>query len=95
MPWDSWSKKDNSTQANPARIIHNRMWGGRRSDVTICCDGGGTAGGAVGIGGGETTADWHLFMNNIVMDSAGGLGFNTHNPDGDGTDNNSIIGNIF
>jgi len=87
-----WSTKANGAAGKPYRVIHNRFWGGRTSDTTVCCDGGGATGGLISVGGGANTADYILVQNNISFDGEGnGLEFNN----ADGSDNVSVIGNIF
>ena len=87
------STKGDGSASGPYKYIQNRMWGMKQSDVNVCCDGGGAPGNAVGIGGGDLTADYVLLQNNIIMDSGGGIQFTTLS--GDGTDRTSVIGNTI
>jgi hypothetical protein len=76
------SLKMNGTSTSPVRIIHNRMWGTRLTDLNFCCN---------GEGGNLVTnyevLEYALFQNNILFDAQSGLG-NIAN-------NQSAVGNIF
>jgi hypothetical protein len=70
------------TQSSPVRIIHNRFWGARLTDLTQCCNG--TVGDAIGS---YDANEYVLLQNNILFDSQVGMSnVGRHN---------SIIGNIF
>lgn len=88
--------KNGGTSSNPVKIIHNRIWGNRATDMTVCCNGGGQ-GSLVFIGGqGPNTdpnrvgAKYTLFQNNVLMDAQFGVGGYWS-----GVRNNSYIGNII
>lgn len=85
--------KNGGTQSNPVQILHNRIWGGRASDTSICC-GSGAGGDAVAFSNNLNDASagtkYVLFHNNIVMDSQNGV-----NDWWDYTGNISVIGNII
>ncbi len=85
--------KADSASSNPYRIIHNRFWGMRKCDDALSCDGGGSDGENIGIGGGTNYGDYVLVQNNIVFDSSSGMQIN--NQVAGGANNISIIGNIF
>lgn len=87
------STKANGSASAPFLMIHNRMWALRPCDTRVACDGGGTTAHEAVIGGGGTTGDWVMFKDNIVADAEGGIAIQTNS--GDGTDNTSVVGNIF
>lgn len=86
----SLSIKSAGTQAGPHRIIHNRMWGSRRSDTNLCCDGGGEDGPLINIQSGEDDAKWNLLQDNIFLESQKAVNF--YPP---GNNRSSVIGNLF
>ena len=66
--------KTGGTSSGPYRIIHNRVWGMRPCDTKVACDGGGTDGGAIGVGNGASSKIDHvLVQNNIIMDAEAGI----------------------
>jgi hypothetical protein len=79
----------------PYRIIHNRVWGGRKTDTRLCCSSG-TEGqmvsisDGVGDGAGTSTSDFVLFQNNIISDGQIALQHPRTGPK-----QNSYIGNLF
>lgn len=88
--------KNGGTAAEPVRMLHNRIWGNRKTDTSLCCNSGGS-GSLAFIGGQNATADpattgakYTLFMNNVLMDSQIGIGSWWG-----GTHNNSYIGNLI
>ena len=76
------SIKFHGTPASPGRIIQNRLWGARRTDLAFCCNGE----------SGQLITNYEvlsyvLFQNNILFDAQTGLG-NIAN-------HQSVVGNIF
>lgn len=76
------SIKFNGTPDSPGQIIHNRLWGARRTDLAFCCNGE----------SGQLITNYEvlsyvLFQNNILFDAQNGLG-NIAN-------HQSVVGNIF
>jgi hypothetical protein len=70
------SVKTAGIQASPALYIQNRIWGGRSGDATLIGSDNAGYGTAISISGnmpGNSSANYMLFMNNIVMDSQGGI----------------------
>lgn len=88
-----WSTKSAGSSGDPIKVIHNRMWGMRPCDTGLACDGGGAAGSIFSIGGGANSGRYVLFQNNILSDAEGAGEINTQETTG--SNNNSIIGNIF
>lgn len=96
---DMISLKAGGTAADPALVIHNRLWGSRTGDpnVSLTANGDGDAMG-VGISGNSNSpliegypgGDWILFRHNIVWDS--GIGLGSAFPS---AENVSLIGNVF
>jgi len=80
------------SQAGASRYVHNRLWGIRWCDTSVSCSGGGAAGVAMG-GGYDAPANWVLKLNNIIMDSAGGI-INAVGSSSSSA-NHSTIGNII
>ena len=81
-------KRPGAIATNPAKIIHNRFWGFKRTDSL--CGGTGSAGEAIIVHGDLTGAsDYVLVQNNIFMDSPRALGM-----DAEDAANVSFIGNI-
>jgi hypothetical protein len=79
------------TSSNPARLIHNRIWGARYSDTSQCCIGG-EAGATVIINPADPPDGNHyiLLQDNIMFDSQRGIGW------ANGMSlNQSIVGNIL
>lgn len=86
----SISLKNNGTQAKPIQIIHNRLWGSRRTDVSLCCDGGGEGGGLISVRAGAASGgNWIMIRNNILMESQVGVGYYPA-----GSTRTSLIGNL-
>lgn len=98
---DPISIKAGAKVDNNAQVIHNRVWGGRTTDYTLCCNGSG--GGGIVInqlpvdevfpeGGYSSSGSYQftLLKNNIIFDSQWGLGWYPS-----GAEKNSVIGNIF
>ncbi len=86
------STKGGGLSASPAKFIHNRIWGGRRTDRNVCCT---STGRGMGVSlsndrVGEPSAEYILIQNNIIFESHDGIV--TTRP---GPQNNSIIGNII
>jgi len=76
------SVKIKATAGNHAKIIHNRLWGTRLTDLNLCCNGE--------DGNAFTHYDnnnFILFQNNIISDAQ--IGINNVAP------NNSYLGNLF
>lgn len=85
-----FSHKARGTQANPTRIIHNRVWGGRVHTTEYCCINGG-GGFALYIGGSDAQIqEWILVQNNIFMESQLGVALLNNT-----AHNISFIGNVF
>lgn len=89
--------KNGGTSSEPVKMIHNRIWGNRKSDTTLCCAGGGGQGSLAFIGGQNATADpnttgakYTLFQNNILLDSQIGIASYWG-----GVRNNTFLGNII
>ncbi|MBI3900387.1 MAG: carbohydrate-binding protein [Gammaproteobacteria bacterium] len=76
------SVKVKGTQQFPVRILHNRMWGARVTDLTQCCNG--ESGNNITMYGNN---DYVLIQNNVLADSQLGLS--------NSASRNSYIGNIF
>jgi hypothetical protein len=91
--------KQGGSQANPLRIIQNRIWGARIGDSVYGGQGGEAGLIATSVGGPGTAqpytgSDWFLIKNNILMDAQQGIvttGYGT----GVRLSNHSIVGNIF
>lgn len=88
------SIKAGGISSNPARYIHNRVWGGRPGDGNLIGWDSSGSGAAVSISGSGPDnpglkTDYLLFMNNIVMDSQFGI-TGWWGPG----ENNSVIGNL-
>lgn len=76
------------------QIIHNRVWGARVSDISICC-GSGQQGESIhftaeGPNDPNTGARWSIALNNIVADGQKGIANYW-----DQTHNNTIMGNLI
>jgi hypothetical protein len=77
-----FSPKVAAIAGSETKIIHNRIWGARRTDLNLCCNGdGGQLMGQYEIG------KYTLLLNNILMDGQTGVN--------NVADHNSYIGNIF
>jgi hypothetical protein len=76
--------KAKGTAQSPVRVIQNRLWGARQTDVSYC--GNGTSGAGLALG---EDMDYQLLQNNIIMESKLGIHFQHPN-----SNNNSIIGNL-
>jgi len=85
------SMKRGGTATNPVRIIHNRLWGHRKTDHTVCC----TATSWHMIGTSNDSVDdpnnapYVLVQNNILMDGEIAL-----HSSRDGPHHNSYVGNL-
>ncbi len=85
-----YSNKARGLEANPIRIIHNRIWGGRQQNAESCCIFA-SGGHALYIGGSSTyRQEWILVQNNIFMESQVGVGLYNN-----AANKISFIGNIF
>jgi len=86
--------KNAGISSNLVRILHNRLWGGRRTDTSVCCAGGGSYGKLMSISGKDSQdtngSKYVLIQNNILMDSQIGLDGYWAN-----LRNHSVIGNVF
>lgn len=76
------------------QIIHNRVWGARVSDISMCC-GSGQQGESIhftaeGPNDPNTGARWSIALNNIVADGQKGIANYW-----DQTHNNTIMGNLI
>ncbi len=81
--------KGGGLETNPVVITGNRIWGFRKSDTS--CATTGSSGEAINIHeDGTSNTDWVLVHNNVIMDSPRGVSCPTG-----GSDNVSIIGNLF
>jgi hypothetical protein len=76
------STKTQATAGNHTKYLHNRVWGTRKTDLNLCCNG--ASGQAIGN---YDDNPYILFLNNIIMDAQIGIN-NT-------AANNSFIGNLF
>lgn len=76
------STKLRASAGNETKMIKNRIWGTRYTDMNVCCTG--TTGQAIGN---YDNNDYILFQNNIIMEAP--VGINNI------ADHNSFIGNIF
>lgn len=76
------SIKAKGTSSSPIRIIHNRIWGARLTDLTQCCNG--EAGNAITM---YDSNDYVQLLNNIITDSQIGVS--------NVADRNSYVGNLF
>lgn len=76
------SVKAKGTSSSPIRVMQNRLWGARKTDLSYCCNG--EDGNAVTH---YDRNNYLLFQNNLIADSQIGLN--------NVADNNSFIGNIF
>jgi parallel beta helix pectate lyase-like protein len=85
----SVSIKTDGTQAKPIQIIKNRFWGARRTDTTLCCDGGGEDGGLVNVVAGAQSADWIAIKENVLLDAQSGISYYPS-----GSTRTSVIGNV-
>lgn len=81
-------KSPGATSGNPAKIVHNRFWGFKRTDTN--CGGTGSNGEGIIINGDVTPTDYILIQNNIFTDLPAAVGINA----GAGGDI-SIIGNVI
>lgn len=92
------SLKRGGTFADPTKVVHNRVWGWRRTDRNACCLSTGEGGAVMITDDGANSAgapspessDYILIKNNIFIDLQTGVGVARSSKD-----NNSIIGNIF
>jgi hypothetical protein len=82
------SVKSSGTSGSPQRFIHNRIWGSRYGR-NCCIGGGGTSAVVYSVG---SNFSYHLWLNNIIFDSGGGIGVVSF---GNAVTHQSIIGNIF
>jgi len=91
-------KRGGTSSSNYTKIMNNRVWGLRRSDINACCL---STGGGEGVmitddsaniaGAPEPESDdYNLILNNIFMDNQRGVDVARGSKD-----NNSIIGNTF
>jgi len=87
--------KSGASEAAPLLIIHNRIWGGRRSDTSICCLGGGARGTAIGLNakGSGILASYIEVSGNIIVNQSRGVTASGH--EGGLSRNLSVIGNII
>lgn len=76
------SIKARGTSTDPIRIVHNRLWGARVTDLNECCNG--EAGNAITM---YDSNDYVLLLNNIITDSQIGVS--------NVADRNSYVGNLF
>jgi hypothetical protein len=81
-------KTPGATSGNPAKIIHNRFWGFKRTDTN--CGGSGSRGEGIIVNGEVIPTDYILIQNNIFTDMPSAVGINA----GDGG-NVSIVGNVI
>lgn len=87
------SLKAGGTSANPVRVMHNRVWGLRRTDTNLCCIDG-SQGQIISLSNSGVNATTHavyvLLQNNIITEGQHGI----QSPR-EGPQHNSIIGNIL
>lgn len=76
------SVKVKGTASSPVRIVHNRIWGARPTDLNYCCNG--ESGYGITM---YDSNDYVLLQNNIITDSQIGVS--------NVADRNSYIGNLF
>lgn len=76
------STKLRGAAGNETKMIQNRVWGTRYTDLNLCCNG--TSGQAIGN---YDNNEYILFQNNIIMDSQAGIN--------NIASHNSFVGNIF
>jgi len=81
-------KTPGATPENPAKIIHNRFWGFKRTDTN--CGGTGSNGEGIIVNGEVIPTDFILIQDNIFYDMPAAVGINA----GSGG-NVSIIGNVI
>lgn len=83
------SIKDGGTASNPVQIIHNRIWGARRTDPNVCCTI--TGGDGIGLNSGPgADTEYVLIQNNVLMDNEYGIAIPWF-----GGGRNSFIGNVM
>lgn len=81
--------KNAGTASKPARLIHNRIWGYRASNIS--CATSGSAGEAINIHDDGSGGTYYVIVqDNIIMDSPRGIS----SPTGGGQ-KVSVIGNVF
>jgi len=98
---DTLSIKAGASVSNPMKIIQNRIWGARTTDLDVCCNG--TYGAGIGInqlpidvvfpeGGYSSSGSYQytLIQNNMIFDSQWGISWYPS-----GAERTSIIGNTF
>lgn len=85
-------KSGGGSSAGHLKIIHNRIWGQRRTDTNVCCISGGQGNGMTLSSQDVTDPGTHyaLLQNNIVTHMQTAVVTPREGPQ-----NNSIIGNIF
>lgn len=86
------SLKQAGTADNIVRILHNRIWGSRRTANEVCCTSTGDGSGVTwsNNGSGKPSAEYALLKDNIFFDSNVGISVTRNGPT-----RNSAVGNIF
>jgi hypothetical protein len=84
---DPLNVKATGTSGSPIKVIHNRIWGSRFTDLSACCIDS-TPGAGIQLVTGNSS--YVLFQSNIIFDNQVGLSFSFP-----GDSRNSIVGNIF
>lgn len=97
---DPVSIKHSGTADSPTRIIQNRIWGSRWTDLSTCCNGQGGGGMTINVlpyGNGGTNVNFTdnpyqyiLVQNNIFFENQHGLSWWPPQ-----SEHQSIVGNIF
>jgi hypothetical protein len=87
---DPLSVKAYGTSASPLKIVHNRIWGSRQTDLSTCCNGTQGNGIIVNLPFGGPSFQYIAIHNNVIFDSQNGIDWYPS-----GSRNQSVIGNIF
>ena len=85
--------KSCGTAANPVKVIHNRIWGQRVTDINVAATSTSSgSGGTWSTDLPETNrqCDYHIYQNNIIMNTQYGFLTTRTNPN-----NNSAVGNLI
>lgn len=83
------SMKASGSPSQPVRVVHNRLWGTRAQNGSLC--GTPDSGHAIGFNAATSAANqYSLIQNNIVTDSLGGVAAYNNT-----ISRHSIIGNLF